>query len=88
MTFTKDVAPIFRNKCEECHRSGGRRVSLGDIRRSPPLVEIHQEKVVSREMPPFHASGHWASTNSPAWLMMSLQQLPNGSKEVLVKRGI
>ncbi|MBK7600217.1 MAG: hypothetical protein IPJ07_17535 [Acidobacteria bacterium] len=58
VTFTKDVAPIFRNKCEECHRSGGvAPMSFATYEEARPWSKSIREKVVSREMPPFHAAG-------------------------------
>ncbi|MCI0524319.1 MAG: hypothetical protein L0Y75_03565 [Acidobacteria bacterium] len=62
-TFTKDVAPIFFKNCAECHRSGEAApfsvMSYKDVR---PWAKAIREKVVSREMPPWHADaayGHF-----------------------------
>ena len=55
VTFAKDVAPIFQQKCQECHRPGAMApmslVSYADAR---PWARAIKTRVVSREMPPFH----------------------------------
>src|SRR5215813_11872780 len=63
LTFTKDVAPIFFKQCAECHREGEIApfsvLSYKDVR---PWAKSIREKVVSREMPPWHADpnhGEW-----------------------------
>src|SRR5689334_16050533 len=56
VTFTKDVAPIFFNKCAECHRAGEiAPFSLMSYKESRPWARSIKEKVVSKEMPPWHA---------------------------------
>ncbi len=58
ITFAKQIASIFQNRCEECHRQGGvAPMSLVTYEESRPWARAIKEKVVSREMPPFHASG-------------------------------
>ncbi|MBL8187269.1 MAG: cytochrome c, partial [Acidobacteria bacterium] len=58
VNFTKHIAPIFQNRCEECHRAGAiapmSLVTYEDVR---PWAKAIKEKVVSRQMPPFHAAG-------------------------------
>ena len=55
-TFTKDVAPILFTKCARCHRPGEvapmSLLTFSDVR---PWAKAIREKVVSREMPPWHA---------------------------------
>jgi mono/diheme cytochrome c family protein len=59
VTFTKDVAPIFFKNCAECHRPGEAApfsaLSYKDVR---PWAKSIKEKVVKREMPPWHADPH------------------------------
>jgi hypothetical protein len=58
ITFAKDIAPILRNRCEECHRQGGiAPMSLITYEESRPWSRAIREKVIKREMPPFHAAG-------------------------------
>ena len=58
VTFTKNVAPIFQQRCEECHRQGGvAPMSLITFEESRPWAKSIREKVVNRMMPPFHATG-------------------------------
>ena len=59
VTFTKEIAPIFFKSCAECHRPGEAApfsvLSYKDVR---PWAKSIREKVVSREMPPWHADPH------------------------------
>ena len=54
-TFAKDVAPIFQEKCQVCHRPGSMApmslVSYQDVR---PWVRSIRTQVASRTMPPWH----------------------------------
>jgi len=65
VTFSKDVAPIFYKSCAECHRPGEAApfsvLSYKDLR---PWAKSIKEKVISRQMPPWHADPHfgrWAN---------------------------
>ena len=54
-TFTKDVAPIFQAKCEACHRpSSIAPMSLVTYQESRPWARSIKDRVVSRQMPPWH----------------------------------
>jgi len=58
ITFAKQIAPIFQKRCEECHRDGGiAPMSLVTYEQARPWARAIKEKVASREMPPFHATG-------------------------------
>jgi hypothetical protein len=65
VTFAKDVAPIFYNKCAECHRAGEiAPFSLMSYKESRPWARSIKEKVASKEMPPWHADpNHGAFAN-------------------------
>jgi hypothetical protein len=55
VTFTKDIAPIFQAKCEECHRKGtAAPMSLATYEESRPWAKAIKERVVRRSMPPWH----------------------------------
>jgi hypothetical protein len=55
-TFTKDVAPILFNNCVICHRPGEvAPMSLLSYQEARPWSRAIKEKVVTREMPPWHA---------------------------------
>jgi mono/diheme cytochrome c family protein len=65
VTFNKDIAPIFFKNCAECHRPGESApfsvLSYKDVR---PWAKSIREKIVSGEMPPWHADPHvgeWAN---------------------------
>jgi mono/diheme cytochrome c family protein len=56
VTFTRDVAPILFKNCAECHRPGeAAPMSLLSYKEARPWAKSIREKVVNREMPPWHA---------------------------------
>ena len=59
VTFNKEVAPIFFKHCAECHRPGeSAPMSLLTYKEARPWAKSIREKVISREMPPWHADPH------------------------------
>jgi len=65
LTFNKDIAPLFFKSCAECHRPGATApfsaLTYKDVR---PWAKSIREKVLTREMPPWHAdphTGQWAN---------------------------
>ena len=55
LTFTRNVAPIFQEKCEVCHRPDNiGPMSLVTYEEVRPWVRSIKTRVVSREMPPWH----------------------------------
>ena len=54
-TFTKDVAPILQRACQRCHRPNSMApmslVTYDDVR---PWARSVKQRVVQREMPPWH----------------------------------
>ncbi len=65
LTFNKDVAPIFYKNCVSCHRPGEiAPMSLVTFKEVRPWAKAIREKVVTREMPPWHADpqhGEWTN---------------------------
>jgi hypothetical protein len=65
VTFSRDVAPIFFKRCAECHRPGeSAPMSLLTYKDARPWIRSIREKVVNRDMPPWHAdprSGSFAN---------------------------
>ena len=63
VTFNKDVAPIFFKNCASCHRQGELApMSLLTYKDARPWARSIKEKVVTRQMPPWHADpqyGHF-----------------------------
>jgi len=54
-TFTKDVAPIFQAKCEACHRPDSiAPMSLQTYQQTRPFISSIKNRVVTRQMPPWH----------------------------------
>jgi len=54
-TFAKDVAPILQEKCQNCHRNGSMApMSLVTYEETRPWAKSIKQKVVSRNMPPWH----------------------------------
>jgi hypothetical protein len=55
VTFAKDVAPIFQEKCESCHRPGqGAPMSLQTYEEARPWARSIKQRVATRVMPPWH----------------------------------
>ena len=55
VTFTKDVVPIFQEKCQECHRPGtAAPMSLVTYEETRPWAKAIRQRVVTRNMPPWH----------------------------------
>src|SRR5437867_4949744 len=55
VTFTKDVAPIFQEKCQACHRKDSiAPMSLVTYEESRPWAKAIRERVITRQMPPWH----------------------------------
>ncbi len=56
ITFNKDIAPISFKSCSECHRPGENApfsaLSYKDVR---PWAKSIREKVMNKDMPPWHA---------------------------------
>ena len=60
VTFSRDVAPILFRDCSGCHRPGeAAPMSLLSYKDARPWARSIREKVVSREMPPWHADPHY-----------------------------
>jgi hypothetical protein len=54
-TFTKDIAPIFQEKCEACHRADSiAPMSLTTFEESRPWARSIKSRVEQRQMPPWH----------------------------------
>src|SRR5271169_1163002 len=54
-TFSKDIAPIFQRSCQNCHRPGSiAPMSLLTYKDARPWARAIKEKVVLRQMPPWH----------------------------------
>ena len=57
-SFGKDIAPLLYAKCATCHRPGEvAPMSLMTYEEARPWARSIKSKVVSRQMPPWHAEG-------------------------------
>jgi hypothetical protein len=55
VTFAKDIAPIFQEKCEACHRKDSMApMSLVTYEEARPWARSIKERVVTHQMPPWH----------------------------------
>ena len=55
VTFTRDIAPIFQRSCQACHRQGEMApMSLVTYEEVRPWARSIRNRVVAREMPPWH----------------------------------
>jgi mono/diheme cytochrome c family protein len=91
ITFTKDVAPILYRSCAECHRPGEiAPMSLLTYKEARPWAKAIREKVVSREMPPWHADPRYGEfSNDPRLSQNEIDTIAawvdQGAKEGSVK---
>jgi hypothetical protein len=54
-TFSKDIAPIFQEKCEACHRPDSiAPMSLVTFEEARPWARSIKDRVATRQMPPWH----------------------------------
>src|SRR5262245_52775854 len=69
VTFNKDVAPILFKNCVECHRPGeAAPMSLLSYKEARPWARSIREKVINREMPPWHADPRFGQFSNDASL--------------------
>jgi len=55
VTFTKDIAPILQDRCQDCHRKGSMApMSLITYEETRPWAKSIRERVITRQMPPWH----------------------------------
>jgi hypothetical protein len=55
VTFSKDVAPIFQAKCQECHQPNSiAPMSLITYKDARPWAKAIRERVITHQMPPWH----------------------------------
>jgi mono/diheme cytochrome c family protein len=55
VTFSKDIAPIFQAKCQECHQPNSiAPMSLITYKETRPWARAIKERVMTRQMPPWH----------------------------------
>ncbi len=55
VTFSKDIAPIFQAKCQECHQPNSiAPMSLVTFQEARPWARSIRERVAARQMPPWH----------------------------------
>lgn len=65
LSYSKDVAPIFYKNCITCHRQGEiAPMSMISYKEVRPWAKAIREKVISKDMPPWHADpahGQWSN---------------------------
>jgi len=55
VTFSKDIAPILQAKCQECHQPNSiAPMSLITYQDARPWARSIRERVITRQMPPWH----------------------------------
>jgi hypothetical protein len=77
---TKTSRPIFNAKCAECHHPGEAApfstLTYKDVR---PWAKSIKEKVVNREMPPWHADPHFGElANDRRLTPQQIEAIPRG----------
>jgi len=55
VTFSKDVSPIFQEKCQQCHQPNSiAPMSLITFENARPWAKSIKQRVATRQMPPWH----------------------------------
>src|SRR3954447_16838861 len=55
VTFTRDVAPILQEKCQQCHQPNSiAPMSLITYDDARPWAKSMKQRVITRQMPPWH----------------------------------
>src|SRR5579862_2592946 len=55
VTFARDIAPIFQEKCQDCHRKGSMApMSLVTYEETRPWARSIKQRVATHQMPPWH----------------------------------
>jgi hypothetical protein len=55
VTFSRDVAPIFQEKCQQCHQPNSiAPMSLITFENARPWARSIKQRVITRQMPPWH----------------------------------
>jgi mono/diheme cytochrome c family protein len=55
VTYSKDVAPIFQEKCQQCHQPNSiAPMSLITFENARPWAKSIKQRVLTRQMPPWH----------------------------------
>jgi hypothetical protein len=55
VTFAKDIAPILQEKYQDCHRNGSMApMSLVTYEETRPWAKSIRQRVIARQMPPWH----------------------------------
>ncbi len=68
-TFTKDVAPILQNRCQNCHRPGeAAPFSLLTYEQARPWAKAIKAAVLQRKMPPWFADPHYGKFSNDSSL--------------------
>ncbi len=83
-TFYRDVLPILRSHCQECHRAGEiGPMPLGTYAQVRPWAKAVREQVVRRKMPPWFADPHYGNFSNN----QSLSQVEIDTIAAWVDRG-
>ncbi len=55
VTYSRNIAPILRERCEECHHQGtAAPMALTTYQETRPWAKSIRERVIKRQMPPWH----------------------------------
>lgn len=87
VTFSKDVAPIFYQKCVSCHHAGDiAPMSLVTYRVARPWANAIRQAVLTKRMPPWHADPHYGHfENDPSLSQAEIETIrawvDQGAKE-------
>src|SRR5215469_769912 len=78
-TFNRDILPILRNHCQQCHRPGEvAPMPLVSYQQTRPWAKAIREAILLKRMPPWFAEpGYGPFTNDPS---LSRQEIETVAK--------
>ena len=83
ITFTKDIAPIFQERCQECHHKDSLApMSLMTYEETRPWAKAIKDRVARRQMPPWHIDMHVGVTKFKNDMSLTDDQIAMISKWV------
>ena len=76
VTFSRDVAPILQEKCQQCHQPGSiAPMSLISYQETRPWARSIRDRVSTRQMPPWHIDPAIGVTRFKNDMSLSQQQI-------------
>ena len=75
-TFSRDVSKIFQQKCQQCHQPGSiAPMSLITFQDARPWARAIRQRVITRQMPPWHIDQSVGARHFKNDMSLSVEQI-------------